>query len=36
MALLRLGRESAAALATLRRAAALAGPGLGFDSPRAA
>jgi adenosylhomocysteine nucleosidase len=31
--LLRLGRESGAALATLRRAAALAGRGLGFDSP---
>jgi adenosylhomocysteine nucleosidase len=35
MALLRLGRQSARALASLRRAAALAGPGLGFDSRRA-
>jgi adenosylhomocysteine nucleosidase len=36
MALLRLTRQSARALASLRRAAALAGPGLGFDSRRAA
>jgi adenosylhomocysteine nucleosidase len=32
IALLRLGRESAAALATLRRAAAAAGPRFGFDA----
>ena len=31
LALMRLGRESAAGLATLRRAAALAGPDLGYD-----
>jgi adenosylhomocysteine nucleosidase len=36
MALLRLARQSARGLTSLRRAAALAGPGLGFDSPRAA
>jgi adenosylhomocysteine nucleosidase len=36
MALLRLARQSARAFASLRRAAALAGPGLGFDAPRAA
>ena len=34
MALLRLARQSARGLANLRRAAASAGPGLGFDSPR--
>jgi hopanoid-associated phosphorylase len=33
MALLRLARQSARGLANLRRAAALAGPGLGFHSP---
>jgi hypothetical protein len=31
IALLRLGRDSAAALATLRRVARLGGPDLGFD-----
>ncbi|MGH6905200.1 MAG: hypothetical protein ACREIR_20960, partial [Geminicoccaceae bacterium] len=31
IALLRLGRDTAAALATLRRAALMAGPALGFD-----
>jgi hypothetical protein len=36
IALLRLARQSARALASLRRAAALAGAGLGFDAPRAA
>jgi adenosylhomocysteine nucleosidase len=36
MALWRLARQSARGLASLRRAAALAGPGLGFDPPRAA
>jgi adenosylhomocysteine nucleosidase len=34
-ALLRLGRDAAAALATLRRAAALSGSRLGFDEPGA-
>lgn len=36
MALLRLARQSARGLASLSRAAALAGPGLGFHAPRAA
>jgi adenosylhomocysteine nucleosidase len=35
-ALLRLARQSARGLPCLRRAAALAGPGLGFHSPRSA
>ena len=35
-ALLRLGLDSARGLATLRRAAALAGPRLGFDPPQPA